>query len=218
MGNFTTLPQWRRLRPQILERDGYLCRVRGPKCEGKATEVDHIIPWQDGGALYEPSNLRAACNWCNVWRANRQKARYGWKRSKTHIVLVVGPIAAGKSTYVAEHSGPYDLVVDYDAIAQALLPGQPRDAGHKHEVVNRVRGSLLTQVRRGEVKAGQVWIVSSNPEAESMFPYHEVVLVDPGRDEVMRRCHEERPASFTRLAEEWYRKREQSQVVGIREW
>jgi len=62
---------WRRLRPQIMERDGYMCQIRGPKCTTLATEVDHIIPWRAGGAMYDPDNLRAACSNCNKRRARR---------------------------------------------------------------------------------------------------------------------------------------------------
>lgn len=62
---------WRRIRPVILERDGYLCQLRGPKCEIEANEVDHIVPWRVGGALYDPDNLRASCGNCNKRRAQR---------------------------------------------------------------------------------------------------------------------------------------------------
>lgn len=57
---------WRRLRLQILERDGYLCMIRGPKCTKLATTVDHIVALVHAPHLaHEPSNLRAACKSCN---------------------------------------------------------------------------------------------------------------------------------------------------------
>ena len=62
---------WRKLRPVILERDGYLCQIRGPRCTTEADQVDHIIPWRAGGAMYDPDNLRAACGTCNKGRARR---------------------------------------------------------------------------------------------------------------------------------------------------
>lgn len=52
--------QWRRVRAVVLARDGWVCRmVEG--CETRATTVDHVVPLVKGGAMYEPSNLRAAC-------------------------------------------------------------------------------------------------------------------------------------------------------------
>lgn len=68
--------QWQRLRLKILERDGYKCQVRGPKCKGVATAADHIIPTSDGGAMFDPANLRAACQWCNTWRAKEKYAAF----------------------------------------------------------------------------------------------------------------------------------------------
>lgn len=56
---------WPRLRLTILERDGYCCQMRGPKCKGVATTVDHIVSVANGGAWHDPDNLRAACTTCN---------------------------------------------------------------------------------------------------------------------------------------------------------
>jgi 5-methylcytosine-specific restriction protein A len=64
-------PAWRAVRLVVLERDGWLCRIRGPKCLLDATEVDHIIRPADGGALYDPDNLRASCGPCNRARGGR---------------------------------------------------------------------------------------------------------------------------------------------------
>jgi hypothetical protein len=50
---------WRRIRPVILARDAYQCQIRLPVCTGRATQVDHIIEPDDGGAWHDPRNLRA---------------------------------------------------------------------------------------------------------------------------------------------------------------
>ena len=76
---------YRQLRLYVLARDGHECQIRGPHCTGAATQVDHVIERADGGAVYDPSNLRAACAWCNGWRsAKRTNAllrgrRYGYR-------------------------------------------------------------------------------------------------------------------------------------------
>ena len=64
---------WRNVRAEVLERDGYACRIRLPKCTGMATQVDHIVAIVDGGDWYEPSNLRASCAYCNAARVNLKR-------------------------------------------------------------------------------------------------------------------------------------------------
>jgi hypothetical protein len=152
----------------VLERDGYICRINGPKCTMQATDVDHIIPVEDGGPLYDPENLRAACHWCNSWRGNMQREREGWRRNPAHIILVVGPAGAGQQAYVEEHAGPSDMIVDYGKLHSAMR-------GVSYKEVNAARNALLNRVRRGDVKAPRVWITSANPEAEAVLPHHEVV-------------------------------------------
>lgn len=56
---------WRRLRAQVLARDPH-CTIRGPKCKGYSTTVDHIIPLILRPDLaHDLSNLRGACQACN---------------------------------------------------------------------------------------------------------------------------------------------------------
>jgi 5-methylcytosine-specific restriction endonuclease McrA len=56
---------WRRLRLLVLARDRHVCQVRGPVCTRVATCVDHIVSRSDGGDMWNPANLRAACRPCN---------------------------------------------------------------------------------------------------------------------------------------------------------
>lgn len=58
--------QWRNLRLRILMRDGYRCQINGLGCTTVADQVDHIKRLSEGGAKYDPNNLRAACNHCNA--------------------------------------------------------------------------------------------------------------------------------------------------------
>jgi len=60
--------RWRRARLYVLQRDGYRCQIQGPHCQHTATAVDHITTLAQGGAPYDPTNLRAACQPCNSGR------------------------------------------------------------------------------------------------------------------------------------------------------
>jgi 5-methylcytosine-specific restriction endonuclease McrA len=57
---------WQRLRLQVLARDGYACRIQGPRCRGSANSVHHVLPSSTHPELFwDPSNLQAACGTCN---------------------------------------------------------------------------------------------------------------------------------------------------------
>ena len=73
---------YKALRRYVLERDGWACQIRGPRCLGYATEVDHIVARADGGDVYDPRNMRAACRPCNArGGAQRTNARRRYRTS-----------------------------------------------------------------------------------------------------------------------------------------
>ena len=71
--------QWQKVvRPTVLQRDGYVCKVRvvgicanldGKRLPASKLEVDHIKPRRLGGTD-EYTNLRASCISCNRYRAS----------------------------------------------------------------------------------------------------------------------------------------------------
>ena len=134
---------WPRIRLAILKRDSYLCQIHGPRCTVTATHVDHIIPVTKGGSWWDTSNLRASCQMCNLSRVDHTH-NDRWLTGKTRIVLVIGPPNAGKYRYVQDHRGMADLVVEYDALSQAL-------GGGTHVSTMVARNAVLTALRRGEL-------------------------------------------------------------------
>jgi hypothetical protein len=65
--------RWKRQRKTVLDRDGHECQIRGPRCSGVGTEVDHIVPHALGGDD-DLGNLRAACRPCNAGLGSRARA------------------------------------------------------------------------------------------------------------------------------------------------
>lgn len=61
-------PDWPQRQRRVLERDDHRCRIRGPNCIDRATEVDHIGDRDD----HDDDNLRAACTPCHRSRTGRQ--------------------------------------------------------------------------------------------------------------------------------------------------
>ena len=66
--------RWRRV--SVWFRKAHpVCEYR-IRCNGAlATEVDHIIPLDEGGARYEWENLRATCHRCHVAKTWNDKKR-----------------------------------------------------------------------------------------------------------------------------------------------
>ena len=58
--------RWQRVRKQIGLRDNFRCQICG--AVSAAGQVDHIQPLADGGAPYDPENLRWTCAPCNQRR------------------------------------------------------------------------------------------------------------------------------------------------------
>ncbi len=189
---------WHRIRLRILERDGHLCQVRGPKCTKVATQVDHIVEVSKGGSWWDPANLRASCQPCNRHRVDSQGSSK-WRTASTKITLVVGPPMAGKTHHVRRASAVGDLIVDYGDLAEAV--------GGSHEAVNAARSALVDMLRRGAVESSRAWILSADPDAEARYPWHDRVVIDPGEDVCLRRCTEGGRSELTRLVRAWYEKR-----------
>jgi predicted kinase len=129
--------------------------------------------------------------------------------------VLTGPPCAGKSTFVEEHRGPDDLVVDLDRLAEALgLPADVPAYGSRHVAAAAARTARTAVVRAqqdGEYDglAGDVWVIDAEltSQVRGIWRRHgaELLDLDPGRDV----CHERadaagRPGATHRLIDDWY--------------
>lgn len=69
--------EWERVRQQVLDRDGHLCRLQYGGCTTVAVTVDHTHPKVHGGTD-DPTNLVAACLTCNGKKQDRILVRQTW--------------------------------------------------------------------------------------------------------------------------------------------
>ena len=120
------------------------------------------------------------------------------------IRVVVGPPCAGKSTYVAEHRSPGEVVVDFDALAMALGSSSSHAAGGAvREAAFAARDAAVGSV----LDAGAGWIIHTSPKAAAVARYEaagaEFVLLDPGAD-VCRARAAERPEGTLERIDAWY--------------
>jgi hypothetical protein len=189
----------------VLATYGNVCMVRMAGCTRVATTKDHIVPYSMGGDD-SLENFRPACRNCNSKRGNR--AAFGRGAA---IVVVIGPPAGGKSTYVAEHATAADIVIDLDVLARALMPVQLADShvypAHVRHVAIGARKAAIDRATRLQERV-TVWIIHSIPTPDDLQNYRslhwQVVTCDPGRPTVVERCRAERPEYVMPSVDRWY--------------
>lgn len=124
------------------------------------------------------------------------------------VVLVVGPPAAGKSTWVAKRARRGDLVIDFDTLARAA--GSDDDHRHPPEAIKAAVAEQKAQERAvAAMQSGTAYVIrtASDPATRAVIASRigatEVQVVDPGRRTVERRFGD-RPDSARREIERWY--------------
>lgn len=126
------------------------------------------------------------------------------------LIVVTGPPAAGKSTWVRSKARPGDIVIDYDRLAQALQANSGDTHDHPkavRAVAFRARSAAIEEAlqHRNDV---DVYVIHSLPPSQISRRYEEhdatVVVVDPGKDVVLARIAEQRPHTMIKVAERWY--------------
>lgn len=168
------------MREEQLRREP-LCRFHRER--GKivpATVVDHILSIEQRPDLrLELSNLRSLCKECHDRHTasaqgfnlgKRGSARPDWLRpASIPVVLVCGPPASGKSTYVAEHASQRDLVVDLDEIA-AQLSGEQKHSWSRRKWLHpalRARNALLGRLSEPRPPWPRAWVIVSEPRSDN---------------------------------------------------
>ncbi|MFD3352749.1 AAA family ATPase [Streptomyces fradiae] len=203
-------PRWPLLRDQVLSEEAF-CRAG---CSSPPTVVDHIRPHRgDEQLAFDRANLQAMCKPCHDAKTARETGFAGVgsrARVATRVTLVCGPPCSGKTTYVREHAAPGDLVVDWDALAQAL--GSPHPWAHPAPLtpfIAEARDAVIARLdRRHDVE--RAWIIATAPRetdrARLAPDGAAVVVLATPEDECVRRARrDERPADTIDAIESWWR-------------
>lgn len=145
------------------------------------------------------------------------------------LIVVTGPPAAGKTTWIQAHATPTDIVIDLDRIALALAgPGAPQ---WQHDetllkVAHRARFAAIDEAVR-HLNDVDVYLIHTQPSAKARGRYKRlgarVVVVDPGRDVVMQRVRDMRHPGMEAVATRWYNQHTKSRahtvtIQASRQW
>ena len=172
--------------------DGGLCERCGSKTDNPGEELHHKIPLtpqniNDHNITLNPDNLQWLCKDCHfiVHRELILEQFARARRAKQKIVhngcyfndegeliqmqvhIVHGSPASGKTTYVRQHMQPGDLVVDLDAIKQAISLQPGREApDNLLSVAIGVRDYLYQLIEERAVDCCNVWVIASLPHKQ----------------------------------------------------
>lgn len=105
------------------------------------------------------------------------------------LVLVIGPPCSGKTTYVAEHATPDDVVIDVDALARAVGSRAEHDHRPVHLAAALAARDVLV-VAAGRWSTVTTWLITTSRQSLGSLPLppHEVVVLGTSIDECLARA------------------------------
>lgn len=189
------------------------CRAYGIK--RPASVPDHIIPLAQGGSD-DDDNIQCLCADCHAAKTATETSKGAanhpaWlEPAAAPLTIVCGPPASGKTTYVAAHSRPGDLVIDLDEIIKTIKPGHKPwvDATDKSVIDQaiRERNRLLASLKRWQGR--MAWFIVSAPTPAERDWWRdmlggEVVLLNPGLKECQRRALDRGTPNAVAGAKRW---------------
>lgn len=124
------------------------------------------------------------------------------------LIVVTGPPAAGKTTYVAEHAKPGDIRIDLDHIANTLAGEDQGNHEHAVHVLAVAKAARKAAIDAAMKQDCTVWLIHTKPTPRQLGNYRDlgatIHTIDPGKDVVMKRCKQERPKGSLIAAAKWY--------------
>lgn len=192
--SFYASEAWQVFRMVIIAERGLRCEHCGqPVTRASELTLHHIIEItpanvHDATITLNPENVLVVHHHCH----NQIHQRFGHEPEKG-VWIVYGPPLAGKKTYVREHKGRCDLVVDMDSLfaAVTMLPAYEKPDGLLPNVLAAQR-VLLDNVKTRYGRWHSAWVIGGYADkyrreqlAENLGA--ELVFCDVSREECLRR-------------------------------
>lgn len=137
----------------------------------------------------------------------RAKAIQQQTRRVADITLVTGPACSGKTTWVREHAGPNDLIIDFDAIATAISNS---DGTHDYpEALTtfafEARDAIVDTLSR--VPHIRTYLIASSPSERDRAIAARTIELRVPAEECKRRARKAgRPAKWDAFIDAWWAK------------
>lgn len=216
--------QWEKARANFLSANPLCARCKSIEQIVPATVVDHIVPHRgDKGLFWDADNWQPLCKKCHDQKTAAEGGGFGSMLyfpklgilPTIPVSVVCGPPAAGKSTWIAQHKNPDDIVIDLDDLIVEMF-GQ-----HRSNNDDLRRQALLERNRRlqglGSYKgpATGAWFATTAPRrwqrdhwAYTLKAKEVLLILTPeqkGRARVFQDAHRTAAsASQLRLIRQWW--------------
>lgn len=130
------------------------------------------------------------------------------KEGEATLHVVIGPPAAGKTTYVAEHAKPGDVRIDLDHLASTLAGVDVDNHEHEAHILTIAKAARQAAIDAAMKQDCTVWLIHTKPTPKQLDEYQAqgatIHEINPGKDIVMKRCKTERPKGALFAAAKWY--------------
>lgn len=124
------------------------------------------------------------------------------------VVLVCGPPASGKSTWVKRQASNGDRVIDFDQLCRSLGSRSHHDhPRHVREMAKAVRRSIEDKASE---HPGRTWVIRSLPKASDRAAVAErlgarvVMLATPADEALERARYDNRPRWTESAIRDWW--------------
>lgn len=124
------------------------------------------------------------------------------------VVLVCGPPASGKSTWVRQRAAPGDQVIDFDQLCRSL--GSKARHDHPRSVRQMAKSIRRSIEDKTSEYPGRTWVIRSLPKASDRAAVAErlgarvVMLATPAAEAVERARNDNRPEWTESAIRDWW--------------
>lgn len=196
-------------------------------CGKPASVVDHVIPHRgDQGLFWDKNNWQSLCVTCHSSSKQRQERVSPAAQARAHpfiarkpripVTIVCGPVGAGKSTYVAQHAGPNDIVIDLDVIRARLARVGVHDVAAGSTAAALDERNRILKSLADDITHDKAWFIVSAPDPKDRETWAKklngnAVVIDTPIEECIQRIRADpsRRGQWDRmekLAREWWEK------------